>query len=138
MPLSGRLISDKPIVEIGKLDHMIQIVQPSTTQDASGGLNVSVNTPVLTCWAAIRELTAEEKFAAHEFASLVSHFIFIRHPRSAVPQGITAKMQVQWNSRQFQIEDVQDPDRKQTMLRLVCIEIDDSANQQGALPESQL
>ncbi len=43
--------------------------------------------------------------------------------------GITAKMQVWLNGRQFQIETVQNPDERNKMLILLCTEINDSLQQ---------
>jgi head-tail adaptor len=43
--------------------------------------------------------------------------------------GITAQMQVWLNGRQFQIQAVQNPDERNKMLLLQCIEINDSQQQ---------
>lgn len=42
--------------------------------------------------------------------------------------AVSSKMQVQYQGRQFQILDVQNPDERNKMLFLMCIEIDTQAN----------
>jgi head-tail adaptor len=44
--------------------------------------------------------------------------------------GVTAKMQVWFRGRQFQIETVQNPDERNKLLLLLCTEINDSLQQQ--------
>ena len=46
-----------------------------------------------------------------------------------VHTGVNASMQVQWEGRQFQVEDVLNPDGRNKMLCLMCSEINDSRNQ---------
>ena len=58
------------------------------------------------------------------FISKVTHQVVMRYRT-----GITANMQVQFNGRQFQIEAVQNPDERNKMLILQCVEINDSAQQ---------
>jgi SPP1 family predicted phage head-tail adaptor len=134
MPLKQVPQSGSPVFQSGKLRHRIQIVQPTLAQDTAGGWNVNTNNVVLTCWATIEALTGVEKFAAHEFTSNVTHSVWIRHPRSAVPGGIQAKMQVWFNTRQLQVESVLDPDGRQKYLQLLCIEVGDSQQQATASP----
>jgi SPP1 family predicted phage head-tail adaptor len=119
---------------IGRLRHRVIIVQPSSAQDSTGGWSVNVNTQVIATWAYIEALSAQEKFAAHEFASVVTHSVWIRHPRKRIDptgatSGLTAKMQVWYGTRQFQIAGVLNPDEYKNMIRLMCAEIDDSKNQ---------
>lgn len=132
MALRGIMQGAPPVLQAGKLRHRATFVVPSVTQDSTGGWGVNVVTPVYTCWATIEAMTASDKFAAHEFASVSTHFIYIRHPRSSVIGGITAKMQVQYNGRQFQVTGVLNPNEVKKALCLTCVEIDDSANQQSA------
>jgi len=128
--------SGSPVFQSGKLRHRVQIVQPSLTQDTAGGWNVNTNTLVLQCWATIEALSGVEKFAAHEFTSNVTHSIWIRNPRSAITGAILAKMQVWFNGRQFNIESVLNPDERNKMLQLLCVEVADS-QQQATLSPSE-
>jgi len=128
----------------GAFRHRVQIVKPVSAQDSTGGWNINKNVVVMTTWASVEGLTASEKFAAHEFASVVTHKVWIRHPRSRIDptgntSGIDASMQVWFGTRQFQIEGVINPDERKDVLMLMCGEIDDSKNQpSGSQPESAL
>lgn len=138
MPFSGYVQSAKPDLLAGRLRHRIQIVQPTLNQDTTGGFDLRSDNVVLACWASIEAITGVEKFAAHEFTSNISHKVWIRHPRSSAPP-ITANMQVWFNTRQFQIESVLNPDERKKVLCLLCLELDDSQNQATASqPESAL
>jgi len=145
MALQGIIQGGKTYTVIGRLRNRIQIVLPVLKQDASGGVDLRKNIVLLTTWATIEALTAQEKFAAHEFTSQVSHKVIIRDPRSALPidpggvrrYSITANMQVWWNRRQFQIEGVLSPDGRKDLLELICIEIDDSQNQETNSPSEK-
>jgi|SRR5579863_1682060 len=137
--LSGVVQGGKPYLQPGKMRHKVQIVQPSLIQDAAGGWNVRQNTVLLTTWASIEPLTASEKFAAHEFTSNVSHKIWLRDPRSALPSGVTASMQIFFDNRVFQIEGPLRPHEISYAICLMCVEIDQSKNEGGiAPPESSL
>lgn len=139
MAISGVIQGGMVKQVIGRYRHKIQIVKPILTADSAGGWNADKNTLVLNTWASVEALSASEKWAAHEFASVVTHRVIMRHPRSAVPGGITADMQVQFNGRQFQIEGVLNPDERLDVLILICAELDDSKNQpSGSAQESSL
>jgi SPP1 family predicted phage head-tail adaptor len=142
MPLQGVVQQGRTQVLIARFRHRIKIVQPSSTQDSTGGWNVSANNVVYSTWASVEALSATEKFAAHEFASVVTHSVWIRHPRNMIDptgntSGITAAMQVWFGTRQFQIMGVLNPDERKDILRLMCSEIDDSKNQTSTLSEAQ-
>jgi head-tail adaptor len=49
--------------------------------------------------------------------------------------GVTAALQVWFNGRQFQITSVQNPDEKNKMLALMCVEINDSRQQITSQPK---
>jgi SPP1 family predicted phage head-tail adaptor len=133
MAFDGFVQAGKPDIQVGKLRHRIQIVKPKLSQDTTGGFDLRTDNVVISCWASIEAMTGVEKFAAHEFTSNVSHKIWIRHPRSSAPT-ITANMQVWFNTRQFQIEAVLNPDERKKVLCLICMEVDDSQNQVTAAP----
>ena len=138
MGMQGVVQTGRTYTVIGRLRHKIQIVRPVPTQDSSGGWDITQNQVLLETWGSVEALTATEKFAAHEFTSLVTHKVWMRHPRNAM-QRVTADMQVWFNKRQFQIEGVLNPDERKDLLLLMCIEIDDSRKQQtAAAPESTL
>jgi SPP1 family predicted phage head-tail adaptor len=122
--------SNSPILQIGKLRHRIQIVQPGVTQDSAGGTTQTDATVLCTTWATIQALSGTEKFAAHEFVSQVTHSVYLRYRTDFT---IDSSMNVWYNGRTFQIEAVLNPDERNKMLQLLCIEINDAA-QQGTTP----
>src|ERR1035437_4828896 len=133
--LSGVVGGGKPYLQPGKMRHRVQIVEPTLTQDSMGGWSADQNIVLLTTWASIEPLTAAEKFAAHEFSSNVSHKIWIRDPRSALPGGISSNMQVWYDQRQFQVEGPLRPHEIPYAICLMCIDIDKSKNQKTNSPK---
>lgn len=135
MGLSGIIQGGRVQQQIGKYRHRINIVKPTTVQDSTGGWNVNTSSPVLTNYpATVEALSAAEKFAAHQFASVVTHKVIIRHPRSLISgksyvDGLDSSMQVQYNGRQFQIMGKLIPDERPDVIVLMCAEINDSTNQ---------
>ncbi len=120
-------------IKAGDLRHRIQIVKPSGTQDAMGGVSQDPSqwTPIRTCRASIEAWTGDSSLATGQFVSATSHWITIRHPRADAT--ITAQMYAWWNKRTFQINAVLNPTEQTKLLVLVCTEINDS-QQQAASP----
>jgi SPP1 family predicted phage head-tail adaptor len=113
-----------PTLNTGRLRQRIAITQVSSAQDSMGGTNISTNVLFANVWASVEALNGTDKFAAHEFVSEVSHQIVIRYRC-----GVVAGMQVLFKGRQLQIQAVQNPDGRNKMLLLQCIEINDSQQQ---------
>src|SRR5208282_202757 len=90
--------SNSPVLQAGKFRHRLQIVLPTTAQDTAGGIDINANTIVKTTWGTIEALSGQEKFAAHEFVSQVTHAIYLRFDPNIV---FTSAMQVWFNTRQF-------------------------------------
>lgn len=113
-------------IEAGDLRHRVQIVQPNGSQDAMGGVSQDPAqwSVVRTCWGSIEAWTGDQTLAAGQFTASTSHWIVIRHPRTAAP--ITAGMYVWWNTRTFLIEAVLNPNETTKLLVLVVTEINDS------------
>ncbi len=116
-------------IDTGKLRHQIDIVAPTNSQDASGGISLNQNTVVATVWASIEAITGRDQLAIAEFVSTTTHKITIRYMA-----GITARMQVWFRGRQFQIQAVLNPDERTKMLVLLVLEIADSSQQ--VVPDS--
>jgi SPP1 family predicted phage head-tail adaptor len=116
-----------PSLLAGRMRHRIKILQPTLQQDTTGGTQVNQNVVVASTWASIEALTGQEKFAAHEFITEVSHKIVIRWRR-----GVTSRMRVLVSSndhkRLFLIENVLNADERNKSLALYCIELFDGAN----------
>ena len=69
-----------PVIVAGRLRHIIDIVQPASSQDSMGGGDVRIANVVFSNLpASIEALTGVEKFAAHEFVAQVSHQVVIRY-----------------------------------------------------------
>lgn len=126
MPFGQIIQRITPSIFAGRLRHRIDIVAPPTSnpQDSAGGVDPVNDVVFANVWASIEALSGTEKFAAHEFTSLVSHQIVIRYMT-----GITAKMNVWFQNRTFQIEAVLNADERNKSLILLCIEINDAAQQ---------
>lgn len=124
MPFGTIIQRRTPMLFAGRLRNRIDIVELLPVQDSTGGQSLSAVMIYSNVWASIEALSGTEKFAAHEFVSLVSHQIVIRYQT-----GINSGMQVWFNDRTFQIESVLNPDERTKMLILLCIEINDSRGQ---------
>jgi SPP1 family predicted phage head-tail adaptor len=114
-----------PTLNTGRLRHRINIVQVSPTQDSTGGQNLSIDILYANVWASVEAMAGgDSPNGVGGFVSKTTYQIVMRY-RS----GICAKLQVQFNGRQFQIESVQNPDERNKMLILQCVEINDSQQQ---------
>jgi SPP1 family predicted phage head-tail adaptor len=113
-------------IHAGRLRHQIQIVDLVLSQDSFGGSAIDNATPFATVWAEVLDLSGRELEAAQQKVSEVTHRITLRY----IP-GVKAKQNVWFDDRQFQIEDVQDPDQRKKILYLLCIERDSSSREQG-------
>jgi len=107
------------LIQAGKLRHRIKIVQPTLTQDSTGGTDVRENTVVWECWASIEALSGRESLVAQALMTSVTHQITIRY---APGIRITARMRVLFGSRLFFIESALNPDERNKMLILKCTE----------------
>lgn len=101
-------------------------MKPSLAQDTAGGWQIDKNNLFATVWAKVEALTGRELEAAQQKVSEVTHRITIRWLA-----GVKSNMNVWFDNRQFQIQDVENPDERHKLLMLLCIERDDSAQEQG-------
>jgi len=113
-------------IEAGKLRHRVQLVQPTLVQDASGGIEEDQASIFATVWASIEALSGRELYAAQQKVSDVTHKITMRYMA-----GVTAKLNVRFGNREFQIQAVENPDERTKILNLLCLERDSSAREQG-------
>jgi SPP1 family predicted phage head-tail adaptor len=114
----------RPHIAAGELRHVIAIMQPTLAQDANGNISPSAQALVANARAKVEALTGRELYQAQQRVSEVTHRITIRWQA-----GIKAKQNVWFDSRQFQIEAVENPDEVHHLLSLLCIERDDSARE---------
>lgn len=116
-------------IAAGKLRHRIDLVVPSNVQDASGGISLDNNVVFATVWASIEAMSGRDQLAAGTFASTTTHKITMRWMA-----GVTARMQVWFQGRQFQVQAVLNPDERTKMLLLYVMEVANSSQQ--AVPDS--
>jgi|HubBroStandDraft_6_1064221.scaffolds.fasta_scaffold200800_1 SPP1 family predicted phage head-tail adaptor len=128
MPWGLQVSRRSPTLNVGRLRNQISIVRVSSVQDSTGGTNLSVDVLYANVWASVEaQGGGDSANGGGGFVSKVTHQIVIRYLA-----GVTAAMQVQFQGRQFQIEAVQNPDERNKILILQCIEINDSAQQRVA------
>jgi SPP1 family predicted phage head-tail adaptor len=114
-----------PTLNTGRLRNRISIVRVSPQQDSTGGTDLSVDVLYANVWASIEAQNGSDSAnSVGGFVSKVTHQVVIRYR-----PGIVARMQVQFNGRQFQVEAVQNPTEQNKLLILQCVEINDSQQQ---------
>lgn len=115
-----------PTLQAGRLRHRIDILQPTGAQDAAGGTTLasSGSTVFATIWATVEPISGNEQLAAQEFTSVVTHQIVIRYL-----SGVSANMQVRYSGRIFQILAVLNPLERNKVHVLLCVEINNSAQE---------
>ena len=125
-------------IRAGQLRHRLEIVQPyGPAQDSTGSLALVSMSPVATVWGSIESVSGRDVLAAMQFSSVVTHKITIRFRGAEMtpPLRILAKDQIWFqgpsgNNRAFSILAIMNPDERNKMLVLLCVEINDSAQQQ--------
>lgn len=113
-------------LEAGKLRHRIQIVAPSGGQDSFGGTPSTGWNVVKTAWAAIEGVSAKDGLAAGQFISTSTHKITVRYDTTI---SINASQNIWFKNRVFQIQGVVNPDERNKLLFIYCVEINDSTEQ---------
>src|SRR5215469_14394163 len=111
-------------IQAGSLRQRVQLVQPGTSADSFGGVSPSGGTVLADTWASIEAISGRDVLAAGSFTSIGSHVITIRW----MP-GVLAKQVVKFGTRTFQIEAVLNPNEQTKMLKLICVETNDSQQQ---------
>ena len=116
-------------LQVGKLRHRLQIVNPGTTVDEAGGVSLAVTSPLATVWGRIESVTGRDVLAAAQFNSEVTHRITVRYNPL-----FSAKMQIWFRGagtyvRQFEILAILNPDERNKLQYLLCVEINDSTQQ---------
>ena len=108
----------------GQLRRQVQILQPATAQDAFGQPTASW-TVLLIAMAKIDALKGAERYQTGEFVAQVSHAVTIRFPGAAA--AIAGGMRVAYGARMFQVQWVENPEERDVLLRLLCLEINGTA-----------
>jgi SPP1 family predicted phage head-tail adaptor len=103
-------------MQAGKLRHVITIRQRSDTQD-SFGQPIPTWSDFATIHARVEPIAGGENLIGRELTANATHRITIRYCA-----GATAKMQVVWGSRTFDINFVRNLDEKNVTQELICQE----------------
>jgi SPP1 family predicted phage head-tail adaptor len=124
MPYSGIVQARTPTLMAGRLRHKIDIVNVSPCQDENGSQWQNKTVLFANVWATVQALNGTDKFAAHEFVSQATHEVIIRY----MP-GVNSGQEIVFGTRIFQCKCVLNPDERNKMLILLCVEINDSSQQ---------
>ena len=101
-------------------------LQSEATQSDSAGQQSTTWTSYITVWATIDVLQGNEIFKGQQYNTQVTHKVTIRY----LP-GVTAKQRVQFGTRQFVIEAVENPEEMNVCLVLMCAEYDEGRQVPG-------
>jgi SPP1 family predicted phage head-tail adaptor len=96
--------------------HLISVQEPIETQAADGSV-VQAWSDYVVARASIEPLSGREYFSAQAEASSVSHRIRMRYVA-----GVTTKMRVVFDEREFEIESVINYEERNRELILMCEE----------------
>lgn len=107
----------------------MEIVNPGTQVDECGGVSLATTSPLTTVWGKIEAITGRDALAANQFSSIVTHRITVRYNPL-----FSGKQQVWFKGRVFQVEAVLNPDERNKLQYLLCVEINDSAGQVSNQP----
>lgn len=112
-------------IRAGKMHQRVELVLPGTSRDSYGGTNAGGGASLGSVWAEVVALSGRDAVAAQSFSSIATHQVTIRW----MP-NVTAKCQVKLYHRTFQVEAVLNPDERTKVLHLLCVEVNDSSQQQ--------
>jgi len=105
----------------GQYRDFVKIITPTVVDDGSGGQIETSDPPFVTAFASIRALGSRELENAGAVQSVATHLITL-----AYRPGIDTKqlIEVVADGLTFEIVGIVDPDRKQRILELTCVEAD--------------
>lgn len=102
----------------GTLNKRVILQTVSRTSNGGGGFTATW-ADTTTLWARIEELAGREGFEAQQIASHLTHKVTIRYRTSVIPQ-----QRLKYGTRILKIESVINPDQRNEMLELMCVEED--------------
>ena len=103
-------------MKAGELRHKVTIQKVSQTLDSSRQ-TVDLWTKLAEVWAAVEPLSGRELLNAQQIQPDVTHRVRIRHR-----DDVTAKMRVQHDSRNLNIESIINVNERDRELHLLCRE----------------
>ena len=119
-------------VQVGALRHRVEIVNlQSGPQDVFGASSAPVKVPFATVWGRVQALQGKDLYQAEQFVSQVSHQVTIRYMR-----GIKGGDYVVYDRRAFRIQAVINPEERNIILNLLCLENNDGSEPQIVLAQS--
>lgn len=105
------------IIGAGKLRHRVTLQELVKTDDGYGGIAETWR-DVATVWAAVEPLSGDERYAAQQVQSDLTHRVTIRYRAGVRPQ-----MRVMYAGRVLQIVAVIDREERHRYLELLCSEV---------------
>lgn len=99
-----------------RLRHRVTLQTPLTSPDGGGGTSI-VWSDWASVWAAIEPLAGEERLAAGQIESAITHRVTIRYRA-----GVTAAMRVAFGARRLAVRAVIAPEERRERLVLLCEE----------------
>ena len=119
---------DKSAISAGKLRHRIQIADPTLAQDSFGGVDLNSADVFATAWASVESDAGRIRqiYAAQQVVGENYFIVTIRW----IP-GVLNSHLVWWEGRTFQILQIENPDGRHKLLRLICVERDQSVRTPG-------
>ena len=105
-------------MEAGKLRHIIDIQQQSTTQDSYGEAVDTWTNLYSSVYASIEDMKAREFYSGEKLNSEITHKIRIRYKASILP-----KMRVKFGTRYFNIETIVNWQERNIFLDIMCKEL---------------
>ncbi len=103
-------------MRIGPLRHLSTIEELAQGKDTAGGI-VKTWGNFAKRWASVRPIRGTERWYSKEKHSTATHEIIMRFAA-----GIDTKMRIQARGRIFDIVDIQNPDERDKMLRIIATE----------------
>lgn len=104
------------VATLGKMRHRVLLQKPVEVTDAGGGRTYTW-TNVETVWAEVRPISARETLYGMAVANPVTHRISMRHRSDILPGW-----RIVYDSREFKILSVVDPDERKHWLELTVEE----------------
>lgn len=101
---------------IGDLRHRITFQTLSLVSDGQGG-QTETWTNLVTVWAYVKPISANERLFAQKIEPLITHRVIIRHRTD-----ILSQMRFVYDSRTFQIKAPFRPDERKFYLEFLAIE----------------
>lgn len=107
------------MTRIGTLRHRVRIFSVTTEPGVTGAPELTA-TAVATVWAQVRTMSGSEELtpALDQVYASTLFRVTMRY-RS----GMAPTMRLEWQGRTLEVLSVEEPDNRQRLLHLVCVEV---------------